>query len=75
MELLKINDEFIVTYQRQGSNKNGHPIYIINFFQDCYNVNYKTELKKDKNDNIKCVSFSIEDTIFEIYNEILNFKY
>ena len=39
MELLQINDVIMVSYQRQGNNRNGNPIYIINVFKKYYPCN------------------------------------
>jgi hypothetical protein len=64
MELIK-KEGFLVTYQRQGNDRNGNPIYILNFFDDekLYSVNYKADIKKDKYGNIKCTSYCINDYI------------
>lgn len=71
MELKKLNSTLFVTYQRQGNDKNGNPLYIINFFRlensngllRYYNVNHELKIKTDKHGNIKGTSYSINDTI------------
>lgn len=69
MHIITIKD-YTITYQRQGNDRNGNPIYIINVFQDGYNVNFKTDSKKDKYGNIKLTSYNIDDTIQSIINSI-----
>ena len=71
MELIKITTktgiELQVTYQRQGNDKNGNPIYIINVFKNNgfydFNVNYLSDRHKDKYNNIKIQSYSIVASI------------
>ena len=68
---LKQYNNFFVTYQRQGNDRNGNPIYIINIFDsDFYNINWKSNRKKDKYGNIKTTSYNIDDTIQVIINNI-----
>lgn len=33
---IKIINDYLITYQRQGNDRNGHPIYIINVFIKYY---------------------------------------
>lgn len=64
---------FLVVYQRQGNDKNGNPIYIINIFDGdniTINLNYKTDRRRDKYGNIKTTSYNIENTIQSIINEL-----
>lgn len=71
MELKKLNATLYVIYQRQGNDKNGNPVYIINFFRlennngllRYYNVNHELKIKKDKHGNIKDTSYNINETI------------
>ena len=64
MNILK-KEGYLIAYQRQGNDRNGNPIYILNFFDDTelYNCNYKINVKKDKHGNIKTTSYCINDTI------------
>ena len=70
MESIKtINDQGVklqVIYQRQGNDRNGNPLYIINIFRDNINVNWKSNKKKDKYNNIKIQSYSIDADIRHI---------
>ena len=70
MELIKIlNKQGVplqVIYQRQGNDKNGNPIYIINVFKNNLNVNYFSNRKKDKYNNIKIQSYNIEGDVQHI---------
>ena len=71
MELIKITTkngiDLQVTYQRQGNDKNGNPICILNVFKNNgtynFNVNYLSDRKKDKYNNIKIQSYSIDKDI------------
>lgn len=70
MELKQYNNFFVV-YQRQGNNKNGNPIYIINIFDsDFYNVNWRIGRRLNKYGNIKITSYNINETIQSIINEL-----
>ena len=62
MELIKINDTFFGTWQRQGNDKNGNAIYIVNIFEiysddNVQNITYilasKAGRQLDKYGNIK----------------------
>ena len=74
MESIKIiNDQGVklqVIYQRQGNYKNGNPLYIINIFRDNINVNWKSNKKKDKYNNIKIRSYNINADIQYICDSI-----
>ena len=74
MESIKIiNDQGVklqVIYQRQGNEKNGNPLYIINIFMDNFNVNYLSNRKKDKYNNIKIQSYNINADIQYICDSI-----
>lgn len=71
MELIKITTkqgiELQVAYQRQGNDKNGNPIYIVNVFKFNgtynFNVNYLSGRGKDKYNNIKMQSFCVDRDI------------
>lgn len=63
--------EFLVVYQRQGNERNGNPVYIINIFDnDLYNLNWKAGRRLDKYGNIKITSYNIDDTIQSIINSL-----
>ena len=77
MELIDITTktgiELQVTYQRQGNDKNGNPIYIINIFEKSgyknfhnnitYFVAERNNIKLDKYNNIKIQSYNINADI------------
>ena len=69
MELMQLKENLIVTYQRQGNNKNGNPIYIVNFFQkigdNWVNINYSipNRPRLDKYCNFRLTSYNIEETV------------
>lgn len=71
MELINITTKkgivLQVAYQRQGNDKNGNPLYIINVFKNNgfynFNVNYLLDRRKDKYNNIKMQSYSIDKDI------------
>lgn len=73
MNLLRLKG-FFVTYLRSGNDKNGNPVYLINFFDSengrFYNCNYRQSRKLDKQGNIKVQSYCIEDNINSILKEI-----
>jgi hypothetical protein len=75
MELIRYNSSFLAAYQRQGNDKNGNPIYIINIFQEYgngnfHNCNSMSNNKLDKYDNIRITSYNIDDTISSIIKRI-----
>lgn len=64
---------FLVVYQRQGNDRNGNPIYIINVFDGdniTINLNHKTDKRMDKYGNIKLTSYNIDNTIQSIINDL-----
>ena len=84
MELINITTktgiELQVTYQRQGNDKNGNPIYIINIFQKSgykifynnitYFVAERNNIKLDKYGNIRLSSYDIDGTIQNIIDQL-----
>ena len=77
MNLLEVG-LYTISYIRNGNNKNGNPVYLINVFQGInddgikkyYNVNCRSIHKRDKNGNIRVTSYNIDDTIKMILNDI-----
>ena len=71
MELINITTKngiaLQVSNQRQGNDRNGNPIYILNVFKNNgtynFNVNYLSDRKKDKYNNIKIQSYDIQRDI------------
>ena len=84
MELIKVTTktgiELRATYQRQGNDKNGNPIYIINIFQKSgykifynnitYFVAERNNIKLDKYGNIRLSSYDIDGTIQNIIDQL-----
>lgn len=84
MELIKVTTktgiELRATYQRQGNDKNGNPIYIINIFKKSgyknfynnitYFVAEKNNIKLDKYGNIRLSSYDIDGTIQNIIDQL-----
>ena len=84
MELIKVMTktgiELRATYQRQGNDKNGNPIYIINIFKKSgyknfynnitYFVAERDNIKLDKYGNIRVSSYDIGGTIQNIINQL-----
>ena len=76
--ILKEIGLYTISYIRNGNDKNGNPIYLINVFKDIndngikkyYSVNYRSSRKLDKNGNIRVISYNIDDTIKTILNNI-----
>jgi hypothetical protein len=74
----KISIFFYYTYQRQGNDKNGNPIYIVNIFYDCgsgekvsfINMNCRSDRRIDKYGNIKMQSYNIDESIESIIKSI-----
>lgn len=68
----KRKETFYVTIQRQGNDKNGNPIYIVNIFRKSCVMpcNDETGLKLDKYDNIKITSYNIEKDVQSIVNNL-----
>lgn len=75
MNLLRIKG-FYVTYIRSGNDKNGNPIYLVNFFDSengrFYNCNYRQKKKLDKYGNIRVQSYNIDDSIQQVLKEIVD---
>lgn len=80
MELIQISGYF-VTYQRQGNDRNGNPVYLVNVFSNYngtgehwYNVNYSDKQKHgrrlDKYGNIRIQSYNIEQSIKDIISTL-----
>ena len=71
---LTIIKGYLVTYQRQGNDKNGNPIYIVNIFDRWGNVyvnrNRDTGRRLDKYGNIRIQSYNIPDTLERLVNAI-----
>ena len=75
MNLLEVG-LYTITYIRNGNDKNGNPIYLINIFMSInddgikkyYNVNYRSIHKRDKNGNIRVTSYNIDNSIKDILN-------
>ena len=70
MEMVKIvknGIEYLCTYQRQGNDKNGNPLYIVNIFQwndenisiHFNKLNFETNRRLDKYGNLKFTSYNI----------------
>lgn len=84
MELIKVTTkagiELRATYQRQGNDKNGNPIYIINIFKKSgyknfynnitYFVAERNNIKLDKYGNIRLSSYDIDSTIQNIIDQL-----
>ena len=84
MELIKVTTktgiELRATYQRQGNDKNGNPIYIINIFKKSgyknfynnitYFVAERNNIKLDKYGNIRLSSYDIDGTIQNIIDQL-----
>lgn len=76
MELINITTKtgviLQVAHQRQGNDRNGNPIYILNVFKNNgtynFNVNYLSDRRKDKYNNIKVQSYDIYRDIQYICN-------
>lgn len=70
MEIRKIGGKYDVTivYQRNGNDRNGNPIYLINIFQGNNNTNWGMgeKWKRDKYGNIRVKTYNIYDVLEEI---------
>ena len=72
--ILKEIGSYTISYIRNGNNKNGNPVYLINVFinvgdetvKEYCNVNYTSIHKRDKNGNIRLVSYNIDNSIRDI---------
>ena len=77
MELIEYKNHFI-TYQRQGNDVNGNPVYLVNVFEiykpDVYeNITFsrfRTKYHMDKYGNIRIKSYNIQQEIKEIIDMI-----
>ena len=79
MQVETINNNLIATWQRNGNDKNGNSIYLINFFysqptsrkRQWENVNHWLDKeKKDKNGNTRTNNQPI-DFIYYLYTEYI----
>ena len=80
MEMVKIvknGVEYFCTYQRQGNDKNGNPLYIVNVFQEYettekkyYRMNSQTNRRLGKYGNIKFTSYNILSDIDYILQKL-----
>ena len=81
MEMVKIvknGIEYFCTYQRQGNDKNGNPLYVVNIFKTYgivktfhfRNLNLETERRLDKYGNIKFTSYNILSDIDYILQKL-----
>ena len=65
--------QYVVAIQRQGNDKNGNPIYLVNIFDGTclsVNYNYKTGRKMDKYGNLRMQSFNIDETIQNMIDQL-----
>ena len=65
--------QYLVTIQRQGNDKNGNPIYIVNIFDgSCLSVNYNymTGRKMDKYGNLRIQSYNIDASVQNMINQL-----
>ena len=79
MEMVKIvknGVEYFCTYQRQGNDKNGSPLYIVNIFRMTenekyfYTMNPATDRRLDKYGSIKFTSYNILSDIDYILQKL-----
>ena len=79
MEMVKIvknGIDYFCTYQRQGNDKNGNPLYIVNVFRMTesgkyfYTMNPATNRRLDKYGNIKFTSYNILSDINYILQKL-----
>lgn len=55
---------YFVAYQKQGNDKSGNMIYIVNIWNNnLHNMNFLTDHRLDKYDNIKMQSCNIESDL------------
>ena len=65
--------QYLVTIQRQGNDRNGNPIYLVNIFDgSCLsaNYNYKADRKLDKYGNIRLQSYNVDASVQAIINSL-----
>ena len=70
MEIVQYNESTFYTYERNGNDRNGNPIYKVNIFEKWYNVrtndegferlNACTGRTLDKGGNIRLQSYNIK---------------
>ena len=84
MNIIK-NGKILISYQKQGNNKNGIGVYSINIFLEnsnkFENINYelngiyKAGFKLDKYYNIKtsCMSYQLNNTLTNLITQVQNF--
>lgn len=79
MEMVKIvknGIEYFCTYQRQGNDRNGNPLYIVNIFRMTesgkyfYTMNPALNRRLDKYGNLKFTSYNILYDIDHILNSL-----
>lgn len=64
---------YLVAVQRNGNDKNGNPIYLINIFNGnklFISYNFASGRKLDKYGNIRLSSYNIDSTIQNIINQL-----
>ena len=64
---------YLIATQRQGNDKNGNPVYLVNIFdgEKLYlNYNYSSGRRMDKYGNIRLVSYSLDADVQRIVNEL-----
>lgn len=64
---------YLVAVQRNGNDKNGNPIYLINIFDGnklFISYNPASGRKLDKYGNIRLSSYNIDSTIQNIINQL-----
>ena len=81
MELVQYNESTFYTYERNGNDHNGNPIYKINIFEKWYNVrtneegfdriNICTGRTLDKGGNIRLQSSNIKADVQRIIDSRL----
>ena len=65
--------QYLVTIQRQGNDRNGNPIYLVNIFDgSCLSVNYnyKADSKLDKYGNIRLQSYNVDSSIQNMIDQL-----
>ena len=64
---------YLVTVQRNGNDKNGNPIYLINIFDGTnldINYNCMAGRKLDKYGNIRIQSYNVDASVQSIINQL-----
>jgi len=65
--------QYLVTTQRQGNDRNGNPIYLVNIFDgSCLSVNYnyKADRKLDKYGNLRIQSYNIDASVQNMIDQL-----